>query len=131
MGLLVSCHNEGALWVTLTCKGLPTGALPQLHPRLGQSLCAGDGYEHSVPVQPCHSTRRPTGHKCVCGGGGGANHTHTHTHLEAFSQALPVLREAVSRYYRDEPPSTPEYLRLRALPASSFANYVPFAAFHE
>ena len=29
---------------------------PQMSPRLGQSLCAGDGHEHSVRARPCRST---------------------------------------------------------------------------
>ena len=57
MDLWVSCHNE-TLCVALPCKRRATGALLQLHPRLGQSLCVGDGYEHSVSARPC---------RCVCG----------------------------------------------------------------
>ena len=75
MGLRVGGPDEGALCVALPCKGRAAGALPQLHPRPGQSLCAGDGVEHSVPARPCRSTVRPGGHKRlpsapVWGGGG-------------------------------------------------------------
>ena len=63
MGLRVSCHCEGVLCIALIPEeGRATGALPQLFPRLGQSLCVGDGYEHSGPAWPCHSTVRPSGH---------------------------------------------------------------------
>ena len=34
----------------------------QMSPRLGQSLCARDGYEHSVRARPCCSTVRPKRH---------------------------------------------------------------------
>ena len=57
MGLGASCLTEGTLCLALPCKERAAGALLQMSPRLGQSLCAGAGYEHSV---------------CVCGGGGGA-----------------------------------------------------------
>ena len=57
MGLRVSCNNEGALCVALPCNGRATGALPPLHPRLSQSLCAG----------ACRSIVRPAGHKRLPG----------------------------------------------------------------
>ena len=61
MGLRVGGRNEGALCVALPCKGRAAGALPQLHPRCGRSLCAGDGDEHSVPVRPCRRGRGRAG----------------------------------------------------------------------
>jgi len=43
-------------------KGELAAPPPQMSPCLGQSLCAGDGYEHSVPARPCRSTVRPGRH---------------------------------------------------------------------
>ena len=64
MGLRVRCQCGRALCIALIpAKGRASGAPLQLHPRLGQSLCAGDGDEHSVPAPPCRSTVRPAGHK--------------------------------------------------------------------
>ena len=60
MGQWASCLTGGTLCLALPCGGRAAGAPPQMSPHLGQSLCAGDGYEHSVPARPC-----------VCGGGGG------------------------------------------------------------
>ena len=49
--------------------------------------------------------------------------------LEALWQASSVLREAASRYYRDNTPHTTKYLRMCALQSASSSNYVPLAAF--
>ena len=43
MDLWASCLTEGTLCLTLPCKGRAAGALLQMSPHLGQSLCAGDG----------------------------------------------------------------------------------------
>ena len=80
MGLWVSRLTEGTLCLALPCEGRAASALLQMSPRLGQSLCAGDGYEHSVPAWPCRSTEgRPEGHvhlfgATVLGRGGGGCH---------------------------------------------------------
>ena len=61
MGLWPSCLTEGTLCLALR-EGRAAGALLQMSPRPGQSLCAGASYEHSVPAWPCRSTVRPEGH---------------------------------------------------------------------
>ena len=73
MGLWASCLTEGTLCLALPCEGRAAGALLQMSPRPGHSLCAGDGDEHSVPARPCRSDVRPEGHvhlfgatACVC-----------------------------------------------------------------
>ena len=62
MGLWASCRTEGTLCLALPYEGRAAGALLQLRPRPSQSLCAGDGYERSVPAWPCCSTVPPKGH---------------------------------------------------------------------
>ena len=73
MGLWVSCGCQGAALAPL--KRCAAGALLPPSPRPGQSLCVGDGSEHSAPARPCCSTDRPRGRNrsaplCVCVGGG-------------------------------------------------------------
>ena len=67
MGQWASCLTEGTLCLALPCKRQAAGAPLQMIPRRGQSLCGGDGYEHSVPARPCRSTVRPQGHVRVFG----------------------------------------------------------------
>ena len=43
MGLWASCLTEDTLCLALPYRGRAAGALLQMSPRLGQSVCVGDG----------------------------------------------------------------------------------------
>ena len=69
---------------SLPCQVAEKSASLQLSPRLGQSLCEGDVYEHSAPARPCRSSGRPLRRLRLLGiSGGGCSLLHLAPPLQA------------------------------------------------